>query len=198
MKSGRLERWAGKLVSHPAVYDVVQNLAGQARIAGRLRASLQALGPVGDVLDVGSSDGGFGVRLGVDPVFVDLDPRPLAALLRRGTGTRAAAADASLLPFGDRAFEVSLCVAVTHHLDDQQLESVVSELSRVTRTNLVFLDALRNDSRRLSRWMWRLDRGRYPRTLAELERALGRRFTLAAPQQFTVYHQYVLWIASPR
>jgi SAM-dependent methyltransferase len=193
-----LEKWAARIVSHPAVYRLVQNLAGQARVAARLRSALAEAGPGARLLDVGSAEGGFAARLGIDPVFVDLDPRPLAALLRRRRGSRAAAADATALPFADGAFDVSLCVAVTHHLDDRQLELVVADLARVTRRHLVFLDAVRNDGRALSRWMWKLDRGRYPRTREQLREALERRFTLSPAGEFTVYHQYALWVASPR
>lgn len=196
MTGARLDRMAAALVSRPSIYAMVQILAGQRRVAGRLGDALAAL-PPGRLLDVGSAEGGFASRLGRDPVFIDLDPRPLAALRRRGRGSRAAAADAACLPFAARAFEVSACVAVSHHLDDFQLERVVAELGRVTSGTLLFLDALRNDGRALSRWLWRYDRGRHPRTLDQLSGALQRRFRLLEKHEFTIYHQYVLWVASP-
>ncbi len=196
MTGARLDRMAAALVSRPSIYAMVQTLAGQRRVARRLRDALAAL-PPGRLLDVGSAEGGFASRLGRDPVFIDLDPRPLAALRRRGRGSRAAAADAASLPFPDRAFDVSACVAVSHHLDDPQLEKVVAELGRVTSGTLLFLDALRNDGRALSRWLWRYDRGRHPRTLDQLRIALERRFRLLEEQEFTIYHQYVLWVATP-
>lgn len=196
MRGGWLRRALGVLVSRPLVYGFVQNLAGQARIAQRLRAALAAL-PPGRVLDVGSAEGSFASRLEVDPVFVDLDPRPLLALRRQRRGSRAAAADATRLPFPDQAFDVSLCVAVSHHLDDGQLERVIAELGRVTSRDLLFLDALRNDQRALSRWLWLHDRGRHPRTIGELRAALERRFRLREEREFTIYHRYVLWVASP-
>jgi SAM-dependent methyltransferase len=196
MSETRLGRLAAALVSQPSIYALVQTLAGQGRVAVRLREALAAL-PPGRLLDVGSAEGGLASRLERDPVFVDLDPRPLAALRRRGRGSRAAVADAARLPFPDRAFDVSLCVAVAHHLDDAQLERVVAELGRVTSGSLVFLDPLRSEGRFLSRWLWRYDRGRHPRTLDRLRRILERRFRLREQQEFTIYHQYVLWVASP-
>jgi len=197
MTAGRLERAAAALVARPAVYAVVQALAGQARVAARLGSALASLAPHGPLLDVGSAEGGFASRLGLDPFFLDIDLRPLAALRRRRPRSRAAAGDATRLPCRDSAFDVSLCVAVSHHLDDGQLERVVSELARVTRGHLVFLDALRNDRRSLSRWLWRFDRGRHPRTRSELQSVLERRFRLRNPEEFTVHHQYALWIGSP-
>ncbi len=198
MSGGRLERWAAALVSRPLFYDAIQNLAGQAKVAARLRGALAGIGPIARVLDVGSADGGFAARLGVDPVFVDFDPRPLIALRRRRPDSRPVAADATLLPFRDGAFDTVLCVAVAHHLDDEQLERAVSELGRVAHRSLVFLDALRDDDRSTSRWLWRLDRGRNPRTAGELRRALERRFRLASEEEFTVYHRYVIWVGAPR
>jgi ubiquinone/menaquinone biosynthesis C-methylase UbiE len=189
-------RLAASLVSRPSVYGLVQALAGQGRVAARLREALANL-PAGRLLDVGSADGGFASRLGREAVFVDLDPRPLVALRRSGRGSFAAAADASRLPFPDRAFDVSVCVAVSHHLDDGQLESVVAELGRVTSGTLLFLDALRNEDRAVSKWLWRYDRGRHPRTRDQLREALERRFRLREKREFTIYHQYVLWVASP-
>lgn len=196
MRETRLQRLAAALVSRPRIYDLVQNLAGQARAAARLRSVLERL-PHRQVLDVGSAAGGFALRLGVDPVCLDLDLRPLLALRRRNQASIAVAGDASRLPFQDAAFELTLCVAVSHHLDDATLARVVSELSRVTSRNLLFLDALRSDHRPLSRWLWRHDRGRNPRTLDELRASLERRFRLCEEQRFTIYHQYVLWVASP-
>jgi len=190
------QRLAASLVSRPSVYGLVQALAGQGRVAARLREALASL-PAGRLLDVGSADGGFASRLDREAVFVDLDPRPLVALRRRGRGSFAAAADAACLPFPDRAFDVSVCVAVSHHLDDGQLERVVAELGRVTSGTLLFLDALRNEDRAVSKWLWRYDRGRHPRTRDQLREALERRFQLGEKREFTVYHQYVLWVASP-
>ena len=190
-------RIAAALVSRPPVYRLVQRLAGQARVAAQLRSSLPRGADAAATLDVGSAEGGFSARLAIDPVFVDIDARPLLAMRRSRPRARAAAANASALPFPDRAFDVSLCVAVSHHLEDGELDGVLAELRRVTRSHLVFLDALRNDGRALSRLLWRFDRGPHPRTKAELEAALGRKFRLGAPEEFTVYHQYVLWVASP-
>lgn len=200
MRGKPLERAAAALVSRPVVYGIVQALAGQARVAARLNSAVAALGiggAGGSVLDVGSAEGGFAARVGIDPVYIDVDARPLLALRRRDAKSRAAAADASRLPFEDGAFDVTLCVAVSHHLAPEVLEGAVSELARVTRRRLVFLDAVRDDGRRLSRWLWKLDRGRYPRTQEDLGAALARRFRLDPPANFTVLHRYVLWVATP-
>ena len=185
------------MVSNPLVYDLVQNLAGQARVAERLEQALSRL-PHDRTLDVGSATGGFALRLGVDPVLLDNDLRPLLAVRRRALATRAVAADGALLPFPSRSFNVTLCVAVSHHLEDETLPRLVSELSRVTSGHLLFLDPVRNDSRWISRWLWRYDRGRHPRARSELLAILERAFNLVEIVDFAVYHQYLLCVASPR
>jgi SAM-dependent methyltransferase len=197
MTEKRIQRLAAALVSRPWIYDLVQILAGQRLAASRLRTVVERL-PHERVLDVGSAAGGFALRLGVQPTCLDLDPVPLRALRDRMPSAVCVAADAARMPFADRAFDLTLCVAVSHHLDDETLPLVISELSRVTLGNLLFLDAVRNERRAVSRWLWRHDRGRNPRTPDELRTALERRFRLSSERRFTLYHQYVLWVGSPR
>ncbi len=197
MSGTLLQRLAAALVSRPFVYDLVQNLAGQAKVAERLRGALDRV-PHRRVLDVGSAAGGFALRLGIVPVCLDLDPRPLAALRRRTDGALAVAADASRLPFSDGAFDLALCVAVLHHVDDATVPRVVSELARVASGRLLLLEPLRNDGRRISRWLWRYDRGRHPRNREELISILERAFRVDEATEFAVYHQYLLCRTSPR
>ena len=197
MKPTLLQRLAASLVSRPFVYELVQSLAGQARVAERLRATLDRLPPHRRALDVGSAAGGFALRVGIAPVCLDLDPRPLLALRRRESSAKALAADAARLPFSDDAFDLTLCVAIFHHIDDDTLGRVVTELSRVTSGHLLLLEPLRNDARRASRWLWHFDRGRHPRTRGDLVAILGRSFQVDEAIEFAVYHQYLLCVARP-
>jgi len=192
-----LQRLASALVSQPLVYHLVQNLAGQAKVAARVREIVQRL-PHDRVADIGSSEGGFGLRLGVQPVFLDLDPRALRALRRRVPGARAVTADASRLPLSDGQLDLALCVAVFHHLDDATLAAAVPELARVCSGRLLLLEPLRNDQRRISRWLWRYDRGRHPRTRDELLTCLASHFRVEEEVAFAVYHEYLICVAVPR
>jgi SAM-dependent methyltransferase len=193
---GIASRIVSAVLARPFVYELVQAAAGQRRVAERLREAAAPL-PKSAVLDVGSASGGFALRLGMRPVCLDLDPRAVRAL-RRTAGYPALAGDATRLPFPDRRFELSLCVAVSHHLDDAALSAAIRELARVTSGRLLFLDALRNDSRALSRWLWSQDRGRHPRTYDDLRERIASAFAVREERRFTVYHQYALWVASPR
>ena len=195
MSETRLQRLAAALVSRPFVYDLVQTLAGQEKVAQRLRTALAAI-PHARALDVGSAAGGFAFRLGVSPVCADLDPRPVAALRRRRPGTKAIVANAAALPFPDGAFDLVLCLAVLHHLDDATLGGVVAELSRVASGRVLVLEPLRNDARGVSRFLWRYDRGRHPRTRDQLLSALSARMEVVDAVEFAVYHEYLMCVMS--
>lgn len=197
MSESMLQRVAAALVSRPFVYELVQNLAGQARVAARLKEVVDRL-PHDRVADIGSAEGGFALRLGVDPVFLDLDPRALRALRRKAPAARAVAADASRLPLPDGLLDLVLCVAVLHHLDDAPLSSSVAELARVCSGRLLLLEPLRNDGRRVSRWLWRYDRGRHPRTRDEIVARLAAHFRVEEEIAFAVYHQYLICVAVPK
>ena len=191
-----LQRIAGALVSRPFIYDLVQSLAGQGYVVERLKAKAGRL-PHARVLDVGSSAGRMALRIGLIPVCLDLDARPILAIQKRGETLRAVVGDAALLPFPDAHFDLSLCVALFHHIDDPTLARVVGELSRVTSGHLLLLDPLRNDRRKTSRWLWKYDRGRHPRTREELTRSLEPAFQILDAEEFAVYHQYLLCVAKP-
>jgi hypothetical protein len=106
-------------------------------------------------------------------------------------------ASGTKLPFDDAGVDYSLCVDVSHHLLDDEFDDLVSELARVTRTKLVFVDALRV-SRLASRLLWTIDRGSYPRPLEAVRTTLERRFVLDELDVFTIHHTYVMAVARPR
>jgi SAM-dependent methyltransferase len=197
MTETRLQRLAAALVSRPLIYDLVQNLAGQARVAARLREVVRRL-PHERVADIGSAEGGLALRLGVAPLFLDLDPSALHALRRKAPGARAVAADASWLPLEDGGLDLALCVGVFHHLDDATLAAAIVELARVCSGRLLLLEPLRDDRRRVSRWLWRYDRGRHPRTRDDIVARLSRHFRVEEEIAFAVYHRYLICVAVPK
>ena len=196
MSGAFLERLAASLVSRPRVYQLVQDLTGQAKTAGRLREAIARL-EHGRMLDVGSAAGGLSDRLGASPVYLDVDLRPLAALRRRRPRSACVAADGARLPFPRASFDVTLCVAVCHHVADDVLASMLAELARVTAGHLVLLEPLRNDARAASRLLWRYDRGRHPRTRQELADYVEARFRIREAAEYRIYHDYWLCVARP-
>ena len=89
-------------------------------------------------------------------------------------------------------------MAVAHHLDDATLASSVAELARVCSGHLLLLEPLRNDGRRVSRWLWRYDRGRHPRSRDELVASLASHFSVEEEIAFAVYHEYLICVAVPK
>ena len=192
-----LRRLAHAIGSIPVLYDLVQRLVGQAKVAARVREAIELL-PRGRTLDVGSAGGRMADRIGLRPVFADVDLRPLAARRLRVGEAQVVGCDAVNLPFPDRCFDLSLCFFVSHHLSDREFRRALADLARVTAGALVFADAVRNDRRVVSRWLWRYDRGQHPRTENTIVSFLGERFDLSEVVHFSVYHQYMLCIAHPR
>jgi len=186
------------IVAIPFVYDAVQHLAGIDHIRQRLKP-LFAETAGQSVLDVGA---GTGLFLSVFPpsaryIWLDTDPQKL-----RGFQTRADRSIPAILGDGtriglrDKSVDYATCTAVTHHLTDSQLVELVSELARVVRKKLFFLDPLDTDAWQ-SALMWKYDRGSHPRTAQALTAAIEQQFTIERSESFSIYHRYLLLSANP-
>jgi SAM-dependent methyltransferase len=152
------------------------------------------------VLDVGAGTGRVVPLLPPSARYIWLDndvdklrgARPADGRLRGILG------DATRLGLRADSVDVALCLAMSHHLADAELEAMFAELARVVRERLVFLDAVVVPWSPRSRLLWALDRGRYPRTLPVLRAAIERRFEIRTVEQYAVYHRYLLCTAAPR
>ena len=182
-----------RVVGDPRLYDGVQRLFGLEQTRRRLRPLLaNTAGRL--VLDVGA---GTGLAVPVLPrsaryVWLDNDADKLRGARAAGGGLRGMLGDATRLGLRDLSVDVALCFAMSHHLDDAELEAMLTELARVVRERLVFLDAVLVPGSTRSRLMWAIDRGQHPRTLSALRAALERRFTISTLEEYTVYHRYLL------
>ena len=94
--------------------------------------------------------------------------------------------------------DYTLSIALFHHLDDEALSDMLREVARVTRERVVFLDALSVPDSKMSRLLWKLDRGDSPRTRAVLLAALRRWFDLDEVESYATYHTYLLCAGRPR
>jgi SAM-dependent methyltransferase len=199
-EAGTLQRVVSALMKGPFFYYLVQTLAGGQLVIKRVRDAAGPL-PSGRVLDVGGASGGAALALGVRPsclVCLDYEFLPLADRRRVASGALGVQGDASRLPFIRKAFDLTLCTAVAHHLDDRLVSAAIPEIARVTSGTFLFFDPTREPSRWISRLLWRFDRGRHPRSEGELRPILERSFHARITRAFGVLHRYFLFVGEPR
>jgi ubiquinone/menaquinone biosynthesis C-methylase UbiE len=192
-------RLANRVLRHPSVYDTIQRLAGLNAICRRLEPRLAHSGRK-IVLDVGAGTGLYQTCLPDSAwyILLDRDPEKLAGFrpARRGRWS-AIRGDASQLALADRSVDYALCMHLTHHLDDEELRRLVAELARVVRDRVVLQDPV-TSPRLASRLLWRLDRGSHPRASEHVVAALGERFDIEDVERYSIVHDYVMLVATPR
>jgi SAM-dependent methyltransferase len=189
---------AGPAKGHERLYDVLQRVLGWGEAARRLRAALgDTSGRV--VLDIGGGTGNLASYLSDDTTYIwlDNDAAKLARLRAKRPGTNAVLGEATRLPFGDKTIDDAVCVSVTHHLPDDALRLLVDEMARVTRHRIVVFDALREARSRRGRFLWRIDRGSFPRTEGELASFLEHSLVRRDASRFAIHHHYLLWVGEP-
>ncbi len=97
---------------------------------------IRGLVPAGAVLDVGCGTGRLAralAELGYEVWGVDISLGMLGRFVGRGAG-RAVVADATNLPFFDASFDLTVCVALLHHIaHPARVAEAVREMVRVTR-----------------------------------------------------------------
>ena len=188
-----------RVAAHPLVYDLIQRVAGYAEVSGRVARCLPPE-TAATVLDVGAGTGNLRrvVRGAACYIWLDNDPVKLDGFLAKGSRSLAMLSDASRLAVRDRSVDYVVCVAVAHHLPDDQLAGMLREFARVVRRQVIFVDPVKRPDSVLSRILWGLDRGSHPRTEAALLTALGRALRVERVERFTVYHTYLLCVANPQ
>lgn len=176
----------------PRLYDMGQRLLGMRHSQRHLEPYCANLaGRV--VLDVGAGTGLYASLVPRTARYcgLDIDANKLLHLRRNVVFCRVVLADSASLCFRDRSVDVALCIALAHHLPDERLGHLFAELARVVRDRVVFLDPLASPSV-VSRLLWRLDRGAYPRSAERLLTEIGRHFTLRRVERYRIHHEYLL------
>jgi SAM-dependent methyltransferase len=193
-----ITRVAHRVASHPAVYDAIQRTVGTPRTRELLRQHLA--GADGKtVLDVGAGTGRFRDALpaGAKYIWLDNDPQKLAGFKAKRPEDETIVADATTVPLGDKSVDYALCVAVAHHLPEDAFPRLVSELARVVRERVLFVDALREQAA-IVKLLWGFDRGTYPRSADELLSALGEALQVDEVERYAKLHRYLFCAARPR
>jgi ubiquinone/menaquinone biosynthesis C-methylase UbiE len=194
-----LRELLGKVVANPWVYDAVQKMAGREENYRRLQPLLaRAKGEI--LLEAGAGTGE--IKRILDPttryLWLDNDVQKLAGFQSKNKNQLAVLADGTCIPLADRSVQSVLTSAVTHHMQDHELDLFLAELARVCRQQLVFLDALDDPSSLVSNLMWRYDRGSWPRTYENLLSKVRQYFELEMIQRYKIYHEYLLCTGKPR
>jgi SAM-dependent methyltransferase len=185
-------------VSNAWIYDQVQDrIAKLGAIRERVRAEGASFS--GSVLDVGAGTGNFLDVLPAQAEYVGIDPDPakIERLTKKFPEVAALVADGTNLPFDHKSFDYAVCIDVSHHLDASQLRRLVAEAARVTRRELLFIDAIWIPRSAVSRALWAIDRGRFPRSAETMLAALREHFELVSVDYVRFSHRYVIVHAKP-
>lgn len=193
-----LARILHRIVAVPAVYNLVQKLAGMEHSRRRLRNALQET--TGLLLDIGAGTGNYVDLLPPDALYLwfDNDAQKLDGFRRKHARRLAVLGDAAAIPIRDGGVDYAMSIAVSHHLTDDQLDRFLASLSHICRRGFIFLDALDQPHSRISRLLWRYDRGSHPRTPEALRAHIGRHFVIQREELYRIYHSYLLCTAIPK
>lgn len=133
------------------------------------------------VLDLACGIGNYRELLGGNYFGADLNAEYIESARARYPGNWSVM-DCSKLTYPDAMFDHVVTIAATHHLDDEQIDGMLSGAARVCRPGgtVHVIDAvLPETGNRLFKKTWfRMDAGRYPRTRVDLRRALGHHLTV--------------------
>lgn len=191
-----------KIVSTPFFYDISQKLAGGPITQSILRKELLSRAQQGAALDVG---GGTGLMRPLLPkswnyTCLDNDKKKLDGFEKKFPKDKTIEASATNIPEPDNAYDLCILSAVSHHLQNSDLEKVLAEISRVLRPNgeLLFLDALLNKKNLAGRFLWAVDRGRFPRSLGELKIQIEKKFSIRHSEFWKVLHEYALFLCNKK
>ncbi len=187
-----------KIVAIPRIYDGVQRIAGREENYRRLMPFLlRAKGET--LLEAGAGTGEI-TRI-LDPstryTWLDIDPQKLSGFRQKCPRGLAVLGSVTEIPLAQSSMHTTLCVAVSHHLTDPELGKMFAELARVCRKRFIFLDAVEKRNSAVSNFMWRYDRGSYPRTAERLTAMLQQHFVMEQTQQYSIFHHYLLFVGRP-
>ena len=189
--------------SNPSVSDAIRSLlaGGLIPIKHTVRCALSRA-PQQRVLDVGCGSGMISEVVKGEYLGIDTDQRFLDhATQRYGDGHRVRFAyqPATALPYPDQSYDQTLLVNVMHHLDDEALHRVLSELERVTAHQIVIVDMAPLRYNLLGMVCYRMDQGKHIRSLAEQHARVIRHLRLTEAGYFrSGINLHSVFVGAPR
>lgn len=186
-----------RIAANPRVYDLIQRIAGRERIKARISPCLaDTEGKI--VLDVGAGTGALASWLHETAryVWLDGDLEKLRGFAPIAGEREAVLSNGLKMGIRSNSVDVALCSGLLHHLAEPELGELSSELNRVVRDWVLFLDPVQTRSL-TGQALWRVDRGSHPRTVDHLLASLATDFVLDHVDRFSVLHDYLLVVARP-
>jgi ubiquinone/menaquinone biosynthesis C-methylase UbiE len=186
-----------KLAAPYWAYELIQRMVGVPRLMSMIRPYMERTAG-SRVLDVGGGTGLWAQVLPASAEYacLDNDPEKLRGLKNRLPNARGFLGDALHMEFADQSWDYTMCSCVSHHLNNEQLPAIFKEMARVTRKELIFLDAVARDAW-VSKLLWSADRGSHPRRRDAIVSAIAREFEIVETAQFQIRHEYVVCVARP-
>jgi len=187
------------LVSFPWVYDRVQDFFGLAQVRAHVVPFL-ARTANSSALEVGAGTGSWAPLLPRTATYLwlDNDPQKLAGFRVKSPGSPAVLCDVAALSLAEDSVDYVLSLAVTHHLNEEQLKRFLAEVARVARKGLILLEPLKSEGLLLSNLLWRYDRGSFPRDLSSIRHALEKHFDIDQAEEFSIHHAYTVCYCRPK
>jgi SAM-dependent methyltransferase len=167
-------------LSNPLVWEATRrglDLAfGLYRRRIRLMHEWNLLAGDPSILDVGCGIGSYAHISEGKYVGIDLDPSYIAYARKRhrGPNRRFECMDVASLEETTETFDLVLIVDLVHHLSDDGALRLLEAAARLTRHAVLCLEPIRDQPRRIARWISDHDRGDHMRSRCELQDLFGR------------------------
>ena len=190
-----------KIVANPFVYDLVQFLTGAEITNKRIKLRLAKV-DAAVIVDIG---GGTGSMMDLFPkqalyICLDIDEQKLEGYRAKYPNKPAVLGDATTAPIATASVDLVVCKFLSHHIPDDRVDYLLRECYRILRPTgtLLFVESLRNDRRFRSRFLWKYDRGSFPRTGAEVRQLVEKNGVIAYAEEFEFAHQHIILEARPQ
>jgi ubiquinone/menaquinone biosynthesis C-methylase UbiE len=190
------------LASNPWIYELSHRIAKTNRLDPVLAAHTGGLSSCSRVLDVGGGSGSAQSLWSSDCLYVclDIDGAMLRAFRPRRPRSQAVQADALRLPISDHSVDQVLYKFVCHHIPDEALGRLFQESRRVLKESgrLLLVEPIWRSDSRVSRILWRYDRGSHPRTPDSLSSSISEHFVVHHTQRLKTWHTFAFYVATPK
>lgn len=190
-----------RIVANPRVYDLVQWAVGGKIVDEHIRRVMQTIASPHAVIDIGGGTGTMRELLPADCLYIclDIDPQKLSGIRTSTEGRSAILGDATRAPFRTNSIDMVVCKFLYHHITNELAGNLLDECYRTLKPEglLLFVEPLRNDRRFRSRFLWKYDRGSFPRSVQEIKDALSVDGNIIHCTEFSCIHQYIVCVVRP-